>query len=166
MEDQVPSSQQYSTPGQRSNAGNYYVNPEDQRFDTPQEFDQAMQQQEMAQPPNVPDFKAMREQALQNAIRQVMERQGGPQPQTPPPGMELSMDGSQYVPQKYPVASVPAPTAQVTAQPTEQVRVVRRNLTLAELILVFVIAVVGVLGLQGIWYIASDIIPRIEIKEK
>lgn len=166
MEDQVPSSQQYSTPGQRSNAGNYYVNPEGQRFDTPQEFDQAMQQQEMAQPPNVPDFKAMREQALQNAIRQVMERQGGPQPQTPPPGMELSMDGSQYVPQKYPVASVPAPTAQVTAQPTEQVRVVRRNLTLAELILVFVIAATGVLGLQGVWHVATDVIPRIEIKEK
>lgn len=148
MEDQVPSSQQYSTPGQRSNAGNYYVNPEDQRFDTPQEFDQAMQQQDMAQPPNVPDFRAMREQALQDAIRQVRERQGAPQPQAP----------------QYPVA--PAPAAQVTAQPTEQVRVVRRNLTMAELILVFAIAVVGVLGLQGIWYIASDIIPRIEIKEK
>jgi hypothetical protein len=71
------------------------------------------------------------------------------------------MDGSQYVPQKYPTAPV-APIPQVT----EQVRVIRRNLTLAELILIFAIATGSVLGVQAIWAFTTDLLPRIEIRAK
>ena len=149
MEDQVPSS---NIPQE---AGNYYQNPEGPRYQNPSDFAAAQQNQPTT------NFEEMRRIALEQAIKQVTQQSV---PQQAPPGMELSMDGSQYVPQKYPVAPAPAP--QVTEQVTEQVRVVRRNLTLAELILIFAIATGGVLGVQGIWSFATDILPRIEIRAK
>ena len=151
MEDQVPSS---NIPQQ---AGNYYQNPEGPRYQNPAEFAAAQQQQA------APDFQEMRRIALEQAIQQVTQ-QPAPVAAPPPPGMELSMDGLQYVPQKYPVA--PAPTPKVTVQPTEQVRVVRRSLTLAELILIFAIATGCVLGVQGLWSFVTDVLPRIEIRAK
>lgn len=159
MEDQVPSSKQYVTPGQMPEENNYFSDPNGPRYQNPAEFTAA---QEQTQVP-VPDFQEMRRIALEQAIQQVTQQQQATQ-QAPPPGMELSMDGSQYVPQKYPVAPAPAP--KITVQPTEQVRVVRRNLTLAELILIFAIATGSVLGVQGIWSFATDILPRIEIRAK
>ena len=146
MEDQVPSS---NIPQE---AGNYYQNPEGPRYQNPSDFAAAQQNQPTT------NFEEMRRIALEQAIKQVTQQ---PVPQQAPPGMELSMDGSQYVPQKYPTAPV-APTAQAT----EQVRVIRRNLTLAELILIFAIATGSVLGVQGIWAFATDILPRIEIRAK
>jgi hypothetical protein len=146
MEDQVPSS---NIPQE---AGNYYQNPEGPRYQNPSDFAAAQQNQP------TPNFEEMRRIALDQAIKQVTQQ---PVPQQAPPGMELSMDGSQYVPQKYPTAPV-APTPQIT----EQVRVIRRNLTLAELILIFAIATGSVLGVQGIWTFATDLLPRIEIRAK
>ena len=146
MEDQVPSS---NIPQE---AGNYYQNPEGPRYQNPSDFAAAQQNQP------TPNFEEMRRIALDQAIKQVTQQ---PVPQQAPPGMELSMDGSQYVPQKYPTAPV-APTPQIT----EQVRVIRLNLTLAELILIFAIATGSVLGVQGIWTFATDLLPRIEIRAK
>ena len=146
MEDQVPSS---NIPQE---AGNYYQNPEGPRYQNPSDFAAAQQNQLTT------NFEEMRRIALEQAIKQVTQQ---PVPQQAPPGMELSMDGSQYVPQKYPTAPV-APTPQVT----EQVRVIRRNLTLAELILIFAIATGSVLGVQGIWAFTTDLLPRIEIRAK
>lgn len=146
MEDQVPSS---NIPQE---AGNYYQNPEGPRYQNPFDFAAAQQNQPTT------NFEEMRRIALEQAIKQVTQQ---PVPQQAPPGMELSMGGSQYVPQKYPTAPV-APTPQAT----EQVRVIRRNLTLAELILIFAIATGSVLGVQGIWAFATDILPRIEIRAK
>jgi len=150
MEDQVPSS---NIPQE---AGNYYQNPEGPRYQNPSDFAAAQQNQ------STPNFEEMRRIALEQAIKQVRQQ---PVPQQAPPGMELSMDESQYVPQKYPTAPV-TPTPQVAEQATEQVRVIRRNLTLAELILIFAIATGSVLGVQGIWAFATDILPRIEIRAK
>lgn len=150
MEDQVPSS---NIPQE---AGNYYQNPEGPRYQNPSDFAAAQQNQPTT------NFEEMRRIALEQAIKQVTQQ---PVPQQAPPGMELSMDGSQYVPQKYPTAPV-APTAQAAEQATEQVRVIRRNLTLAELILIFAIATGSVLGVQGIWAFTTDLLPRIEIRAK
>ena len=146
MEDQVPSS---NIPQE---AGNYYQNLEGPRYQNTSDFAAAQQNQPTT------NFEEMRRIALEQAIKQVTQQ---PVPQQAPPGMELSMDGSQYVPQKYPTAPA-APTPQIT----EQVRVIRRNLTLAELILIFAIATGSVLGVQGIWAFATDILPRIEIRAK
>ena len=146
MEDQVPSS---NIPQE---AGNYYQNPEGPRYQNPSDFAAAQQNQLTT------NFEEMRRIALEQAIKQVTQQ---PVPQQASPGMELSMAGSQYVPQKYPTAPV-APTPQVT----EQVRVIRRNLTLAELILIFAIATGSVLGVQGIWAFTTDLLPRIEIRAK
>jgi hypothetical protein len=43
---------------------------------------------------------------------------------------------------------------------------VRRNLTVAELLIVFVISCGIVTGLQAGWNLATNLIPRIEIKLK
>jgi len=49
-------------------------------------------------------------------------------------------------------------------QPTQQVVYVRRNLTIAELLFVFLISCGIVTGIQGVWYCATNILPRIEVK--
>ena len=141
MEDQVPSSKQYVTPGQMPEENNYFSDPNGPRYQNPAEFTAA---QEQTQVP-VPDFQEMRRIALEQAIQQVTQQQQVPT-QTPVPARE--------------------PTPKIAVQPTEQVRVVRRNLTLAELILIFAIATGSVLGVQGIWSFATDILPRIEIRAK
>jgi hypothetical protein len=153
VEEQVPASQP---------PGNYYENPEGPRFQNPAEFNQAAAPEpQPAQQPGVvfnrPDFQAMREQALQDAIAQVTQRQATGEPQQQfiqPP-----------VPQPAP-ASIPVPQAfaQPVAEP--QIVYVKRNLTLAEIIIVFAITTGCVLGIQGIWTVATDILPRIEIKDK
>jgi hypothetical protein len=153
VEEQVPASQP---------PGNYYENPEGPRYQNPAEFNQATAPEpQPAQQPGVvfnrPDFQAMREQALQDAIAQVTQRQTTTEPQ--PQFIQAP------VPPPVP-ASVPAPQAfaQPVAEP--QVIYVKRNLTLAEIIIVFAITTGCVLGIQGIWTLATDILPRIEIKDK
>ena len=53
--------------------------------------------------------------------------------------------------------------ARVQAPSPERVIYVRRNLTVAELIVVFLISCGLVLGVQGTWHLASNL-PRIEVK--
>lgn len=72
-------------------------------------------------------------------------------------------------PADYPI---PQPMAQAMPQnlalPRQEPRVVyvRRNLTVAELIVVFAISCGIVTGIQQAWNFAADLIPRIEIKTK
>lgn len=54
--------------------------------------------------------------------------------------------------------------SQAQMQPTQQVVYVRRNLTIAELLVVFLISCGIVTGIQGIWYCATNILPRIEVR--
>lgn len=100
---------------------------------------------QIPQQPAMPNFEEMRRIAMQQAIEQVTSQRP---PQTPPPAPQ-----PQYIPQ-------PAPAAQVT----EQVRVVRRNLTRPELLAVFVVACIAVTGVQAAWNFTTNILPRIEIR--
>ena len=138
MEDQVTSSQEYQNPGQSPTDSNYYVDPKGPRFSTPAEFDQRMaaatpQPQQPGVQFNVPDFQAMRQEAMQKAVQQVTGQ---------------------------PMVNAPV------AQPQPKVVYVRRNLTFAELILVFAITTVGVVGVQAGWNFATDVLPRIEVRDK
>jgi hypothetical protein len=60
--------------------------------------------------------------------------------------------------------TVPAPSQ--TVVPSQRVVYVRRNLTVAELILVFALSCGLVVGLQAGWGFASNLLPRIEVKVK
>ena len=174
MEDQVTSSQQYQTPGMLPEEGNYYSDPGGQRFSTPAEFDQAVQEGQVPVPPNppiqqgapnpisgqpgvvynVPDFQAMREAALQQAIEQVTARsQNFPQQQMPPQPMSQPS-----APVQQPVATPPAPQQKVVY--------VRRNLTIAEILVVLAISCGLVTGTQFIWAAGADVLSRIEIRDK
>lgn len=149
VEEQVPASQP---------PGNYYENPEGPRYQNPAEFNQAAAPEpQPAQQPGVvfnrPDFQAMREQALQDAIAQVTQRQATGEPP------------QQFV-QAPPVQPAPPTQPLIQTQVEPQVVYVKRNLTIAEIIIVFAITTGCVLGIQGIWTLATDILPRIEIKDK
>ncbi len=52
------------------------------------------------------------------------------------------------------------------APPQTRVIYQRRNLTVAEWLVTLLLATGIVAGIQGAWYVASDIIPRIEIRER
>ena len=54
--------------------------------------------------------------------------------------------------------------SQVQMQPTQQVVYVRRNLTIAELLVAILISCGIVTGIQGIWYCATNVLPRIEVR--
>ena len=162
MEDQVTSSQQYQTPGMLPEENNYYSDPAGQRFSTPAEFDQAVQQGQVPPPPppgqqpgvvyNVPDFQAMREAALQQAIEQVTARsQNFPQQAAPAP-----------MPKPQPSAPIPQPVTET--QP--KVVYVRRNLTIAEILVVLALSCGLVTGTQFIWNAGADVLSRIEIRDK
>ena len=140
MEDQVPSSNQ---PNYTPETGAYYEEPEGPRYSNPAEFSAATQAAPARPQPPRPqmNFQQMRDKALQDAIAQVT---AAPQP------------APQYTPQVQP----PMP------QPQPKVVYVRRNLTMAELAVMFVISAAVVLGGQGIWTLATDILPRIEIRDK
>lgn len=49
-------------------------------------------------------------------------------------------------------------------QQQPQVVYVRRNLTIAELLLVLLLSCGIVTGIQGVWYVATHVLPKIEIK--
>ena len=142
MEDQVPSS---NIPQEQ---GNYYQTPEGPRFQNPAQFSSANQSAQ-EQPPSTPDFQEMRRIALEQAIQQVTQ-QTAPVSQQPVP---------QPVPQ-------PTPQVQQYSQPETNTIYVRRNLTLAEILVMFALSCGLVLGLQASWFIATDLLPRIEIREK
>lgn len=155
MEEQVIQQRDFVTPSQVPQEGTYYENPEGPRFNNPAEYEQAMaaqtpQPQQPGVQFNVPDFAAMRQAALQQAIEQVTAQQA-PAPQAPP---------------VRPPQPIPPNLPRPAAQEEPQVVYVRRNLTLAELILVFVISIGAVTGVQFGWHIATDVLPRIEIRDK
>ena len=143
MEDQVPSSNQ---PHYTPETGAYYEDPEGPRYSNPAEFSAATQRP--LAPPQPPrpqmNFQQMREKALQDAIAQVTAPQSVPQ----------------TAPQFIPQIQQPVP------QPEQKVVYVRRNLTLAELAVVFVISAGIVLGGQALWKFTTDFLPRIEIRDK
>jgi hypothetical protein len=121
--------------------GKYYQNPEGPRFQNPAQFSAATQAPQ-EQPPATPDFQEMRRLALEQAIQQVTQ---------------------QPVPQPLPQV---VPQVQQYSQPETNTIYVRRNLTLAEILLMFALSCGLVLGLQASWFVATDLLPRIEIREK
>ena len=64
--------------------------------------------------------------------------------------MELAIQ--QTAPQRLPVEIPP------------QVVYVRRNLTVAELLLVLLLSCGIVTGIQGLWYLGTNLLPRLEIR--
>lgn len=64
--------------------------------------------------------------------------------------MELAIQ--QTVPQRLPVETAP------------QVVYVRRNLTVAELLLILLLSCGIVTGIQGLWYVGTNLLPRLEIR--
>lgn len=93
-------------------------------------------------------LEAMKARAREEAIRMTILQQ------------QQQMVAQEEAP-VAPRPSVPVPQA---TQP--QILYVRRNLTVAELIIVFVIACGLVTGVQTAWNFASNHLPRIEIKAR
>jgi len=106
-------------------------------------------------------LEMMKRIAKERAIQQVAAKT-----QQAPPGMELSMDGSQFAPPKYPPFQPPRQQQQPQPQPQPQVVYVRRPLTVAEIIIVFVISCGIVTGGQLIWQGLTNFLPRVEIRMK
>lgn len=112
-------------------------------------------------------LEMMKRIAKERAIQQVAEQQRvAAKAQQAPPGMELSMDGSQFAPPKYPPFQPPRQQQQPQPQPQPQVVYVRRPLTVAEIIIVFVISCGIVTGGQLIWQGLTNFLPRVEIRMK
>jgi len=85
--------------------------------------------------------------------------------------IRMTMVQQQAVPQEtkdYPTVQPEAPASSQIPFPALQPQVVyvRRNLTVAELIVVFVISCGLVTGVQAAWNFAADVLPRIEIRSK
>jgi len=108
------------------------------------------QQQQEFVPPPLPNFEEMRRRALQDAIAQVTQNPAAPVSNQQPP----------VAPQYQ------QPQVEPQRMPEPNIVYLRRNLTLAELGITFLIAIGIVAGAQGIWHVATDVIPRIEIREK
>ena len=96
-----------------------------------------------------PDFlEQLKARARDEAVRQTILQQQAAQVEAPAP--------------KPSVPSTPI----AFAPPQPSVVYVRRNLTVAELIVVFAIACGLVTGVQATWNFASNVLPRIEIKAR
>jgi hypothetical protein len=97
-------------------------------------------------------LEALKAQARQNAIKQALE--------------ENNASSRPLMPQQ----SVAFPPRQGRNVPEfvepPQIVYVRRNLTVAELIVVFAISCGLVLGIQGAWNLGSRFLPSIEIRVK
>jgi len=93
-------------------------------------------------------LEAMKARAREEAVRMTILQQ---QKQVAPP-------------EEVPVA--PRPSIPVFQPPQPQVVYVRRNLTVAELIVVFAIACGLVTGVQAAWNFTTNHLPRIEIKAR
>jgi hypothetical protein len=68
--------------------------------------------------------------------------------------MELAIQ--QTVPQRLPM--------ETPLEAPPQVVYVRRNLTVAELLLVLLLSCGIVTGIQGLWYLGTNLLPRLEIR--
>ena len=133
--------------------GAYYVEPSGQRFENPVEFSAATEGQQAVPQPQMPNFEAMRQLAMKQAIDQI-QAQRIAQPPAPQPQPRQSYIPPQPVVQPQTPASIPAP----------QIQTVRRNLTKPELIAVFIVACIAVTGIQAVWNFTTNILPRIEIR--
>lgn len=89
-------------------------------------------------------LEALKQQARELAVAQVFSQQQ-PQPEAPVPSSRVP-EMKQGVP--------------------ERVVYVRRNLTVAELLLIFLVSCGVVTGIQAGWGFVSNSLPRIEIKVK
>ena len=112
------------------------------------------QSAEQPQFPSVPQgitpemLEAMKARAREEAIRMtILQQQVAPQ-------------------EEVEVPAAPRPSVPVFRPQQPQVVYVRRNLTVAELIVVFAISCGIVVGIQGAWNFASNHLPRIEIKAR
>lgn len=109
---------------------------------------QNMEQQEMV-PPAYPDVEAMKAKARELAIQQFLVSKGMPaQVPTQPPEQLVA-----------PSRPLPQPTP-------PKIIYLRRNLTVAELIVVFAISCGIVYGVPSLVKFAADRLPQIEIKMK
>ena len=115
-------------------------------------------------PSNAPEFNpqelaAMRKRALDDAVARVTGSPAAPAPvATPAPPAPLPTPPAPEFP--------PAAMRMPVAPPQPEVVYVRRNLTLAEMLVALVVAVGIVSGFQAGWYLATDLIPRIEIRQR
>lgn len=80
----------------------------------------------------------------------------------------LQQQMARPVQEEQPIAQLVVPASQKIEIPTPQPQFVylRRNLTVAELIVVFAIACGIVTGVQATWNFVSNSLPRIEIKAR
>lgn len=101
-------------------------------------------------PPVYPDIEALKAQARDLAVQQVLVSRAAaisaPSPQQPP----------------QPTASF----SQLPQQAPPKIIYLRRNLTVAELIVVFAIACGIVSGIPALWNFVASRLPQIEIKVK
>lgn len=97
-------------------------------------------------------LEALKAQARQNAVRQVLE--------------ERNASPQMAIPQQN--FNFPPVQGGNVAKSQEQPKIVylRRNLTVAELIVIFALSCGLVLSVQGAWNIGSRLLPSIEIKVK
>lgn len=104
----------------------------------------------MSTPPEMPrqpaltpeQLEQIKASARERAIKATFEAQGAPEGQVQP----------SYPPYRPPV------------QP--EIVYLRRNLTVAEILVLLTIACGLVVGIQGAWNFTSNLLPRIEIKVK
>jgi hypothetical protein len=96
-------------------------------------------------------LEAMKARAREEAIRMTI--------------LQQQQQQQQMVPQEE-IPTAPRPSIPVPQAPQPQIIYLRRNLTVAELIIVFAIACGLVTGVETAWNFASNHLPRIEIKAR
>lgn len=109
-------------------------------------------------PPAYPDIEAMKAKARELAIQQFLASKGAtaqvpppaPQPQQPPQPIPVAREVQREFPQPVP----------------PKIIYLRRNLTVAELIVVFAISCGLVWGIPTLWQFGASKLPQIEIKVK
>lgn len=106
-------------------------------------------------------LEAMKQQARELAIQQAMAQRAVQQQ------MMSASPAPQPSPAPAPAApSLPDPVRAPGSVPAPNLVYLRRNLTIAEVLIVFIIAIGIVTGAQFVWNTGSDFLSRIEIREK
>ena len=88
----------------------------------------------------------------QPPMQQTLEGQITPEMLAEMKTRALELAIQQTVPQRLPMDIPP------------QVVYVRRNLTVAELLLVLLLSCGIVTGIQGLWYLGTNLLPRLEVR--
>ena len=126
----------------------------------------AQPEQNPAQPEQFPftpeRLEAMKQQARELAIQQAIAQRAAQQQM-----MSAPAQPSQAPTPAAPAApSLPDPVPARGSVPAPNIVYLRRNLTVAEVLIVFAIAIGLVTGTQFVWNVGSDFLSRIEIREK